>query len=338
MSDVHPLTKLALFPFEGDLRLKQLSPLLDAELPREGEGDKPCTQCDNLDDVIWANERWVVRAAKPSACPVVVYLETRAHLDLGDLDETYAAELGVLTWQLEAAIREVPDVGRVHVHRWGDGSSHFHVWFIARPARQAEFYGWGSTLWSQVLPALDRQLLRHNLDLVAASLRATRNDPDAPRSFYRLPVDGRPAVTSQSDVTMRPGVLDDIESLGRLMEHSYEGTIDASLGDNSDGVVEVRSWLDEGGDIDASMVAVDADGALCAATLMRSEGEWWISYIITRPDRKGCGLGGAVTAACLTHAADRGANEVFAAVTDGNIASTRLLRSLGFERVRPVDR
>jgi hypothetical protein len=146
MSDVHPLIKLPLFPFEGDVRLKQLSPLLDVEPSREGEGSKPCTQCDNLDDVIWANERWLVRAGQASASPVVVLLETRAHLDLGNLDQTYAAELGVLAWQLEAAIRLIPDVGRVHVHRFGDGSSHFHVWFVARPARQVEFLRLGQHL------------------------------------------------------------------------------------------------------------------------------------------------------------------------------------------------
>jgi hypothetical protein len=184
----HPLTKLRLFPFEGDLQIKQLSQRLDDELAREGEGSRPCKQCNNLDDVIWANDCWVVRAGQPSACPVVVFLETRAHLDLDDLDEAYAAELGVLIWQLEAAISAVADVGRVHVHRWGDGSSHFHVWFVARPAGQVEFYGWGNILWSQVLPPLDRRLLNGSLDRVANLLRATRNDPDPPRSVYRLSV------------------------------------------------------------------------------------------------------------------------------------------------------
>jgi hypothetical protein len=139
-----------------------------------------------------ANDRWMVRAGLPSSSPVVVFLETRAHLDLGDLDETYAAELGVLTWQLEAAIRAVPDVGRVHVHRWGDGSSHFHVWFVARSARQVEFYDWGNILWSQVLPPLPSDLMHRNLDIVATSLRATRADPEPPRSVYRLCVEPAP--------------------------------------------------------------------------------------------------------------------------------------------------
>jgi GNAT superfamily N-acetyltransferase len=339
MTGVHPLTKLPLFPFEGDLQIKQLSQRLDDELAREGEGSRPCKQCNNLDDVIWANDRWVVRAGQPSACPVVVFLETRAHLNLDDLDEAYAAELGVLTWQLEAAIRAVADVGRVHVHRWGDGSSHFHVWFVARPAGQVEFYGWGTILWSQVLPAQDRRVLNVNLDLVARTLHELRNDPAPRRSVYRLTVGSfsSPSLPVPVGCTIRPATIDDTETLGRLMECAYEGTIDDSLGDNTDGVVEVHSWLDEGGDPTASNIAVDTNGQLRAAALMTSGEQWWVSYVITRPDSKGSGLGRAVTLSSIAAAAERGAVEIFAGVTDGNVASTRLLRSAGFERIDLLD-
>jgi ribosomal protein S18 acetylase RimI-like enzyme len=122
------------------------------------------------------------------------------------------------------------------------------------------------------------------------------------------------------------------------MERANDGTVDASLGDNIDGVVEVNSWLlDHGGDLAASAVAIDNTGAICAAAMLTSGAEWWVSYIITRPDWRGRGVGTAVTAEAFVAAMERGATEVNAGVTDGNVASTRLLRSLGFTRVGPVD-
>jgi len=171
MADGDSITSLPLFPFEGELRLKSLGPLLDAELPRDGEGGRPCLRCDDLlAGVVWSNDRWLVTAAQRTVGPVTVFLETRAHVDLDGLDDDMAAELGVLTVRLEAAIRAVPGVGRVHVHRWSDGSSHLHLWFMARPARRIEMYGWGNEIWSQILPPLDEEVVRHNLDIVRAEL------------------------------------------------------------------------------------------------------------------------------------------------------------------------
>src|SRR6476661_5230403 len=118
MSDaIEHVISLPLFPFEGDMRLKQLGPLLPAELTREGEGDKPCHLCSDPDhDVIWSNGRWLVSAAQPNACPVTVFLETVEHVDLDELDADMASELGRLIVRVEAAVRAVSDVGRVHVH------------------------------------------------------------------------------------------------------------------------------------------------------------------------------------------------------------------------------
>ena len=43
-----------------------------------------------------------------------------------------------LEGQIERAVRAVPDVGRVHIHRWSDLSAHLHLWFMARPSRRLE--------------------------------------------------------------------------------------------------------------------------------------------------------------------------------------------------------
>lgn len=175
---VESMVSLPLFPFEGDLRIKPLGPLLDTELPREGEHGRPCQRCDDpLGDVVWHNDRWLVSRMRPSACPVGLFLETRAHLDLDAFDEALAAELGMLTWRLEAAIASLPEVGRVHIHRWADGSAHFHQWFLARPARRLEQYGWGNELWSQLLPPLPEDILdRHRAHVLTTFRDAVGGD------------------------------------------------------------------------------------------------------------------------------------------------------------------
>jgi hypothetical protein len=99
-----------------------------------------------------------------------VFLETREHVDLDGLDDDMAAEMGGLMVRVEAAVRAVPDVGRVHVHRWSDGSAHLHLWFIARPARRIEMYGWGNVLWSEVLPPVAEAEFEHNLAIVREAL------------------------------------------------------------------------------------------------------------------------------------------------------------------------
>ena len=114
-------------------------------------------------------------AGPRSACPVTVFLETREHVDLDGLTDEMASELGRVVVKLEAAIRAVPDVGRVHVHRWSDGSAHLHFWFMARPARRLEMYGWGNELWAQVLPPVEQDLFDRNLGVVRAGLERAAN-------------------------------------------------------------------------------------------------------------------------------------------------------------------
>jgi len=143
-----------LFPFNRELQLKSLGDLLPHEIIREGEGDRPYMSCGNDERIWWSNERWKITALQPTANPVGLFLETVDHIDFEDFDEQLAAEYGVLTMHIEAAVRSLDSVGRVHIHRWGDGSAHFHVWFQGRPARQLELYGWGNVLWAQVLPPL----------------------------------------------------------------------------------------------------------------------------------------------------------------------------------------
>jgi hypothetical protein len=160
------------FPFEGELRIKKLADPVDVEPPRGGEDGGDCIACSTPDDAyIWVSERWRVRAMdRPTGLPIVLILECRSHFDLGDLPNLLAAELGVMTVRLERAIRSLDGVARVHVNRWGDGSAHLHMWFLARPYGRLQLRGTFLSLWDDILPAIPEQQWRENLALVAAWL------------------------------------------------------------------------------------------------------------------------------------------------------------------------
>lgn len=160
---IHRLTRQPLFPFEGEMRRRDLSPLMDAELPRAGEPDGgPCMRCGGDATELWRNERFLISPTYGGPNPVGVFVETIAHIDFDDFDESMAAELGVITWHLAQIIEARDDVGRVHTHRYGDGALHFHLWVLGRPARQLELYGWGNLLWAQLLEPLPAGVLETN--------------------------------------------------------------------------------------------------------------------------------------------------------------------------------
>jgi hypothetical protein len=160
------------FPFEGDLRVKPLEEPAAVEPPRQGEDPEACTACQAPDVAyIWVSDRWRVRALdRPSGLPMVLILESRSHLDIGDLPNLWAAELGVMTVRLERAIRSIEGVARVHINRWGDGSAHLHLWFLARPYGRLQLRGTFLSLWDDILPPIAEVRWRENLALVAAWL------------------------------------------------------------------------------------------------------------------------------------------------------------------------
>ena len=160
------------FPFEGQLRTKRLDPPVAVEPPRDGEDPNTCTACLASDDAyIWVSERWRVRAMdRPTGLPMVLILESRSHLDLGDLTNLLAAELGVMTVRLERAVRSLDGVERVHVNRWGDGEAHLHLWFLARPTGQLQLRGSFLSLWDDILEPTPEPEWRERLAHVAAWL------------------------------------------------------------------------------------------------------------------------------------------------------------------------
>ncbi len=218
-------TRWPSFPFEGDMRVKPLAAPVEVEPPRSGEDAADCVACNTPDDqYIWISDRWRVRAMdRPTGLPMVLILECRSHLDIGDLPNLLAAELGVMTVRLERAIRTLDGVARVHVNRWGDGSAHLHMWFLARPYGRLQLRGTFLTLWDDILPTIPEQQWRENLALVAAwlaefggkaiaepphiqwespsTINYTGERADIPAEQQASPVDGAPRPVSLGDVT-----------------------------------------------------------------------------------------------------------------------------------------
>ncbi len=170
-----PLAGWDIFPWEvvdGALVPKVL-PSPGAEAPRAGEvaeADCPtCTRDRGAD--IWENDRWVVtRPAGPSGLPVVLFLQTKEHLDFTDLDDEMAAEYGRLSIWLTRIIAHLPEIGRVHVSRWGDGSAHLHVWFMARTRGLSGVLGSFAAEWKDILPPVPEDVWRADLATIAQKL------------------------------------------------------------------------------------------------------------------------------------------------------------------------
>src|SRR5262245_49822425 len=162
-----------IFPFIGDMRVRAVQPRAAADWPRSGEpGGARCKSCQEPDErCIWVDDRWRVLAPEArSAVPVQLFLETREHVDLDGLDQVHAAELGQLIVRLDRAIQAVGGVGRVHMSRWGDGASHFHLWFYARPLGDPQMLGFCLLMWAEILPPTAEDAWRHNLEIVAQEL------------------------------------------------------------------------------------------------------------------------------------------------------------------------
>jgi hypothetical protein len=176
---------------------------------------------------------------------MVLILESRSHLDLGDLPNMLAAELGVMTVRLERAVRSLDGVARVHVNRWGDGSAHLHLWFLARPYGRLQLRGAFLSLWDEILPPIAEHQWRENLALVAAWLAEFGGRPlaEPPRIDWKAPAmfaadsSSKPAEDDDSDDagderSTSPGILD--------ADHSEVGAGSGRSADlSSDGVTAV---------------------------------------------------------------------------------------------------
>lgn len=165
-----------IFPWEvvdGAIAPKVLQPPSDEPVRWGERDDKPCGSCTEPDPtrLVWEDEQWVLtHQGQPSGLPIVLVLHSRQHLDLGDLDDDEASEFGRITSRLVRIMENLPEIGRVHVDRWGDGGSHLHVWFFARTARLSHVLGSTAIEWDEILPPVPEDVWRDDLHTVATKL------------------------------------------------------------------------------------------------------------------------------------------------------------------------
>src|SRR6185312_13787332 len=94
----------------------------------------------------------------------------RAHYDFHTLPAGLQEELGPLLVRVQRAVYAIGDIGNVHVCRWGDGSEHFHMWFMARPARIPQLVGSFAAIWDDILPRTPDDVWSENLEIVRHAL------------------------------------------------------------------------------------------------------------------------------------------------------------------------
>jgi hypothetical protein len=78
--------------------------------------------------------------------------------------------MGAVTPRVAGAAQALDGVARAHFSRWGDGSAHFHMHFLARPLGMMQGRGAVLAFWDDVLPPVDPGLIATHRKQVAAAL------------------------------------------------------------------------------------------------------------------------------------------------------------------------
>ncbi len=170
-----PVVSGPFFPFEGDISVLPIAEPVIPEPPRNGaEGGDPCFRCSNPEaGVIWRDEHWHVRGPhQPTGLPMVLHIAPNEHLTLHTMTAPVAAAMGPLIQRVAMAIGQIDGVARTHFSRWGDGSEHFHLWFLARPLGMMQMRGAMLTVWDDLLPPIPEDEMRANVRTVAQALAA----------------------------------------------------------------------------------------------------------------------------------------------------------------------
>jgi hypothetical protein len=150
-----PLVDDWLSCFEA-VTLKVLEPMLVPEEPRAGELDpSECGHCRASEHTIWADDLWHVNAGfAPMSIPYIGGFAPNQHCTLDTAPPEVLAAMGPLMQRINAAVKSIPGVARTHFARWGDGSEHFHMWALSRPAGMMQGRGAMLAFWEDVLPRM----------------------------------------------------------------------------------------------------------------------------------------------------------------------------------------
>ncbi len=167
-----PVLGGAFFPFDGDVSVVPLDEPVVPEPQRQGEGGAGCLRCEHPDkDTIWRDARWRVHLVdEPVGLPFMACLAPLEHTTLSAMRPEVVADLGPLIQRVAAAIGRIEGVGRAHFSRWGDGSEHFHLWFLARPLGMMQMRGAMLAVWDDLLPRVPDSERSAAAGVVAAAL------------------------------------------------------------------------------------------------------------------------------------------------------------------------
>jgi diadenosine tetraphosphate (Ap4A) HIT family hydrolase len=161
-------------PYAEPLTVREPAPRVLPEPPRRGEpGGEPCAICaGSATAPLWGDDQFTLHPPVGCSLPGSLWLASRAHADsFSDLPPETAAAFGPLVARVERAVlTALPDVGRVHLYRWGDGGAHFHVWMLPRPLGMMDAVGHFLPLWEDVLPSVPDDEARAAVEKVVAAL------------------------------------------------------------------------------------------------------------------------------------------------------------------------
>jgi len=147
---------------------------------------------------------------------------------------------------------------------------------------------------------------------------------------YSLDLEGRTLTTAPDGWSVRSLSDEDVNGLARLMLDAYVGTIDYDDETPEDAIEEVRQFFANDAAVPDRSFAVIEDGQIISGILVSLvDGMPFISYVMTLPTHKETGLGRLVTEIALGHLAADGYDRVTLYITEGNVASEALFRSIG---------
>jgi diadenosine tetraphosphate (Ap4A) HIT family hydrolase len=174
MTSLEELVADPWFPFEGAISVKALQDRVVPEPARAGHAAADCAVCARPEsDYIWANADWALRPDRDTPFPGVALLLTRGHYDsYADLPESLLGQIGAMTARVEKAVLSIGDVAGVHVCRWGDGSAHFHQWFLPRPLGAPQLRGSMLPMRMDLLTVLPADAIDAALATIWAAMRA----------------------------------------------------------------------------------------------------------------------------------------------------------------------
>jgi len=174
-----PMVGQPFFPFDGEFQVVPLDQPVLPEPPRNGEsGGNPCRTCEDPEwSAIWGDDQWILKGGLQNGLQMVALLVPREHYRLDNLPPELTATLGPMIQRIAGAIRRIEGVGRTHFNRWGDGSEHFHIWFLARPLGMMQLRGAMIAAWDDLLPKIPDAEAQANARTVASALAEVSGSP-----------------------------------------------------------------------------------------------------------------------------------------------------------------